>query len=213
MPSDPVGPIITPEDVLQAVLRTLQAWLPYYLSNLLSKRDGPGVPQIPDPKSYHGGIDEGSWIGEVLPEVMVLTPVPIGEPERPEYLQWYSLNVKVACKGDQTVARAEDEARVQASYLGAALMLLVQQTSLGGLTQDLVMAGAPTITFPNPDERFIVQATVRFNILVGSIITQGGPKGTVPEPEGPTGEQGLGPPAAEVYIAEKASFTIVEKDE
>ena len=88
--------------------------------------------------STHGGIDDDSWIGEVDPELMLLVS-PLGEAERPAYLQWYLIDAKVMCVGDQTNKRAEDEARVQAAYLGGALMLLVQQPSLGGLAQDLTI--------------------------------------------------------------------------
>jgi hypothetical protein len=202
-----IGPIITPEDVLQAALFTYKLWIPYYLENLEGERELPAK-TIPRPKRYHGGVDDKSWIGEVLPEVMLLVS-PLGEPERPEYVQCWSIDAKVACKGDQTNARAEDEARVQASYLGAALMLLVQQPTLGGLAQDLIMTGSPTLSFPSSD-RYIVQASARFQAWTGSIISQEGPTGTVPEtPE--EGEEQLGPPGAPTYVTEKASFTVREK--
>jgi hypothetical protein len=204
-----VGPLITPEDVLQAALLTLKLWVPFYLTEVETER---GLPEntIQRPKSYHGGVDDKSWIGETMPEVMLLVS-PIGEPERPAYLQWYLVDAKVACKGDQAKARAEDEARVQASYLGGALMLLVQQPSLGGLAQDLVMTGSPTLSFPSSD-RYVVQANARFQVLTGSVINQEGPKGTVPQiPEEGGGEQS-GPPGAPTYIAEKATIAVEAKE-
>lgn len=204
-----IGQIITPEDVLQAALLTLRTWVPYYLKDIEAERGLPAGTITP-PKSYHGGVDDGSWIGEVLPEVMLLVS-PLGEPERPEYVQCYLIDAKVACKGDQTTKRAEDEARVQAAYLGAALMLLVQQPSLGGLAQDLVMTSSPSLSFPDSDARYIVQATARFQAWTGSIVTEEGPAGTVPVPsEGGDGEQ-LGPPGAPTYVAKKASITVETK--
>jgi hypothetical protein len=203
-----VGALITPEDVLQAALLTYKLWVPYYCTQFETDRGLP-ADTIQRPKSYHGGVDDKSWIGEVMPEVMLLVS-PLGEAERPDYLQWYLVDAKVACKGDQTDDRAEDEARVQASYLGGALMLLVQQPSLGGLAQDLIMTASPTLSFPSSD-RYVVQANARFQVRTGSIITQEGPKGTVPEipPEG-GGEQ-LGPPGAPTYVAESLHFTVETK--
>jgi hypothetical protein len=207
-----VGPIITTEDVLQAVLFTYKLWMPYYLAELEAEHDLKGEddkPAITRPRSYHGGVDDESWIGEVLPEVMIVVS-PLGEPERPEYAQWYLIDAKVACKGDQVNARAEDEARVQASYLGGALMLLVQQPSLGGLAQDLTMTSSPTLSFLS-SERYVVQASARFQVRTGSIITQEGPRGTVPQtPEEGGGEQ-LGPPGAPTYVAESAHITVERK--
>lgn len=196
------GPVIVTEQVRHAVQRTLEVWLPYCLSEL-EVEHGLAEGTIPRPRSYHGGVDDGSWIGEVLPEVMLLVS-PLGEPERPEYRQWYLVDAKVACKGDQTTGRAEDEARVQAAYLGAALMLLIQQPSLGGLAQDLIMTAAPSLSFPSTDDRYIVQASARFEVFVGSIITQEGPVGTVAQP----GEEQLGPPGAPTYKIERASVEV-----
>lgn len=203
-----VGPIITPEDVLQAALLTYKLWVPYYCTQFETDRELP-ADTIQRPQSYHGGVDDKSWIGEVMPEVMLLI-TPMGEPERPEYLQWFLIDAKVACKGDQTNDRAEDEARVQAAYLGGALMLLVQQPSLGGLAQDLKMTGTPNLTFPSSD-RYVVQATAKFEVRTGPIITQEGPRGTVPQiPEEGGGEQ-LGPPGAPTYVAESAHITVETK--
>jgi hypothetical protein len=204
-----IGQIITSEDVLQAALFTYKNWFPYYLADFETER-GLAPDTIVRPKSYHGGIDDHSWSFEVQPEVMVLVS-PIGEPERPEYLQWYLIDAKVVYVGDQVNKRAEDEGRVQAALLGAALELLVQQPSLGGLAQDLKMTASPRISFPYSDERHIVQAAARFEVSVGSIIAQEGPKGTVPQipPEG-GGEQ-LGPPGAPTYVAESAHITVETK--
>jgi hypothetical protein len=204
-----IGPIILPEDVLGAALFTYKTWTDYYLADLEAERDLPGG-TISRPKSYHGGIDDAAWIGEVDPEMMLLVS-PIGEPQRPEYLQWYLIDAKVVYVGDQTKARAEDEARVQASYLGGALMLLVQQPSLGGLAQDLKMVASPSLSFPYSDERHVVKASARFEVSVGSIITQEGPKGTVPLTPAEGGGEQLGPPGAPTYVAESAHITVETK--
>lgn len=204
-----VGQIITREDVLRAALFTYKVWMDYYLSDFESER---GLPAntIQRPRSYHGGIDDGSWIGEVAPEVMLLVS-PLGPAERPQYVQSYLIDAKVMCVGDQTSKRAEDEARIQADYLGGALMLLIQQPSLGGLAQDLLMSTSPAVTIPNSDERHVVQGAARFQVWTGSIIGQEGPTGTVPMTPEEGGPEQLGPPGAPTYIAEHASVTVEEK--
>ncbi len=186
MSEDQFGQIIGPEAILAAAVSTLELWMPGYLA-ALERKNHLENKTIPRPQMYHGGIDWGSWEGRVLPEVMVLVK-PTGLPERtaPLYIQRYELWVGCACIGQQLAGRAEDEARVVASYLGAASMLLVQgeRSSLGGLVEQLEMTSAPEVSIPDEEHREIVQATTGFEVRVPGIISEfAGPVGATPETE------------------------------
>jgi hypothetical protein len=130
-------------------------------------------------------VDWESWVGEVLPEVMVLVK-PTGLPERTAalYIQRYELWVGCACIGQQLGERAEDEARVTAAYLGAASMLLVQgeRSSLGGLVERLEMTNAPEVSVISPEHREVLQARTGFALWVPGIVSEfAGPVGSAPE--------------------------------
>lgn len=203
MPEDFFGPLVSPEDVIQAALATLRVWLPEYCAEVERKHSlqPKTIPRPPTEECFHGGVDFESWIGEDLPEVIV-TCKPSGDPERSGsvgYTQGYEL--KLGCLwvgvGSTLAEHAEDEARMVASYLGAASMLLVQQPTLGGLTERLVMTASPDVTLPNPEQRAIAQVVTGFEVWVAQILDENaGPvqpnPGEVPEyngPEQPYGEE------------------------
>lgn len=193
MSEDTYGPIVSDEQIRAAAVQTCEAWMPEYLANL-ERKNGLAKGAIARPQSYHGGVDWDSWIGEVLPEVMVLVK-PTGLPERTAalYVQRYELWVGCACIGQQTSERAEDEARVAAAYLGAASMLLVQgeRSSLGGLAEQLEMTSAPEVSVISPEHREVLQVRTGFELRVPGIVSEfAGLVGATPkESEGYTGPE------------------------
>lgn len=182
-----VGPLISPEDVIDAAVQTLTVWLPFYCSEVERQKGlrRKTIPRPPAPESYHGGVDLESWIGQDTPEVMVLAK-PSGPPERSAafYTQGYALTVGCLWvgSGSELAERAEDEARKVASYLGAATMLLIQQPTLGGLTERLVMTASPDVSLPDPEKRAIAQVVTEFEVWVSEIVNEfAGPTGLTPQ--------------------------------
>ncbi len=189
MAEDLFGPLISPEDLIDAAIETLRdrGWFNAYLRNVEEKHGlrKQIIPRPPVPESYHGGIDLESWIGEDAPEVMILCK-PSGEPERSAsfYTQGYELTIGclVIATGSVLAERPEDDARKIASYLGAASQLLVQQPTLGGLTERLVMTAAPDVTLPEPEKRNIAQVVTKFEVWVTEIVSEtAGPVGPTPQ--------------------------------
>ncbi len=186
------GEIISTYDVEQAAVKTLREWTNDYLAEIERKRGLPKktIPRPPAFESYHGGVDLESWTQDVAPEVMVICK-PLGAPEirgQGGYGQGYDLTVGCLWvgTGSALAERPEDEARAVASYLGAASMLLVQQPTLGALSERLRMTAPPTISLPNPDRRDIALATTQFEVWVATIIEEGeGPLALGQEPEEP----------------------------
>lgn len=217
MPEDRFGPLISPEDIIDAAVTTLQVWFDTYLNNVEEKHGlhKKTIPRPPVPESYHGGIDLESWIGQDTPEVMVLCK-PI---ERPEfsgtagYTGKFSLTTGCLCVGTGSVLaeRPEDDARKIASYLGAASQLLVQQPTLGGLTERLRMSALPDVTFPDPEKRSIAQVVTTFDVWVAQVVSEaGGPIG--PTPEESPGYTGREEPFEDTPTVEDINITVTVEE-
>jgi hypothetical protein len=187
MAEDLFGQFISPEDVIDAAVETLRTWLPTYMAEVERQKglQPRTIPRPPTPESYHGGVDLETWVGADTPEVMVLAK-PSGPPERfaSSYTQGYTLTVGCLCigTGSTLAERPEDDARIVASYLGAATMLLVQQPALGGLTERLVMIAAPDVSLPDSEKRAIAQVVTEFEVWVTEIVSEtAGPVGPTPQ--------------------------------
>lgn len=175
---DIFGPIYGPWDVELAVVATLRLWMPEYLAEIERKRGlhARTIPRPPDPESYHGGADFDTWVQDRTPEVIVVVH-PNGRPEYAAsngYTQAY--NVEVGCQwvgsGSPLAEQPEDEARAVASHLGAASQLLVQQPTLGGLSERVILAAAPDVTLPEPDRRDLAQVVTGFEVWVPTIVRE-----------------------------------------
>lgn len=191
-PSEYFGPLISTWDVEQAVLVTLGNWLPIYLAvleeiNNLPKRT---IPRPPVAESLHGGVDYTSYILEQLPSVIVVVE-PIGNPGYAEsvgYTQAFAVGVGCVYQGfgGEVAEQPEDEARMVASYYGAAAMLLVQQGALSGSMGDLVervrLTGAPRLTTPDPSKKQVCLSVTTFNVWIAPIVREvDGALGPLPE--------------------------------
>lgn len=213
MAEDIFGPLVATEDVVQAAVSTLTLWMPEYLAEVERKKGlrRKTIPRPPTSESYHGGVDLEAWIGADAPEVMVVVK-PSGEPERSAsagYTQGYTLEVGCLCigTGSTLAERAEDEARIIASYLGAATMLLIQQPTLGGLTERLVMTAAPEVSLPDPDRRAIAQVVTGFEVWVSQIIEESaGPVG--PNPQESPGYEGQEEPFEDAPTVETVDIKV-----
>jgi hypothetical protein len=201
---DLFGPLVSPEDLIDAAIATLVTWFPTYCAEVERKHQllPKTIPRPPVPESYHGGVDLDSWIGQNTPEVMVLVkPSGSREPSASFYTQGYTLTIGCLYIGTGSVLaeRPEDDTRKIASYLGAATMLLIQQPTLGGLTERLVMTAAPDVTLPDTEKRAIAQVVTEFEVWVTEIVSEtSGPVGPSPqESPGYTGPEEPFQPAPE----------------
>jgi hypothetical protein len=208
---DLFGPLVGPEDIIDAAIATLRVWFDTYLNSVeekhgLAKRT---IPRPPTPESYHGGVDLESWIAEDAPEVMVMVKPSGVEHSATFYTGKFTLTIGCLCIGTGSVLaeRAEDDARKIASYLGAASQLLVQQPTLGGLTERLRLVGLPDVTLPDPERRAIAQVVTEFDVWVSEVISEAaGPIG--PTPEGSPGYTGREEPFEDTPIAEDINITV-----
>lgn len=195
------GPLVDPWDVQEAVLATYREWLPTYLAEVERQKelDNLALGRPPSPDSYYGGVDFDSWSESETPAVIV-TCVPEGAPEHGPEVDTQGYQVQVGCV---VVDVDEDRARMVASHFGAASMLLVQQSGLGGLAERIVMSSAPRVEFPNPEDRRVARSVAAFAVWVTPIVnTDAGPTVVPTEPEEPAAEW---PTATDVDVTIEAA--------
>jgi len=157
-------------DVEEAVLSTLRIWIPEWLAATERARGilRETLTRPPAERSYHGGDDFDSWREDQMPEY--ITVVKADSLERNASAGYtVAYDVEIACV---LIEQDEEEARTQISLHGAALMFLVQQPTLGGLAERLVMTKAPTPEFPIPDNRRIARTTASFTVWVSTVVEE-----------------------------------------
>jgi hypothetical protein len=191
------GPLLSRYDVEKGVLETLAKWFPTYCAEI-ERKEGfqpRTLVRPPAPESYHGGVDFDSYDEGTTPEVIVVCN-PSGNAERYEsegYSQTYEIQVGVVCFSEKQVGdlTEEDDARLKASFYGAATQLLVQQP-VSVLETDCwtTMIQSPRVDLPDPDERRRALSVSVFHTFVSTIVREG---------IGPTGEPPLEDPSEEPY--------------
>lgn len=131
--SDVFGTIFTPRKMEDALMVTLQTWMPTYLAEIERQtlRDSESLPH---PQSWANSTSEFNAIpgDEIMPLVVVICTGLAGEPERHgdgRYRAPWACGVGVFTSG-----RDQDSSRGLAYDYGAAIRaLIVQHQSLGGL--------------------------------------------------------------------------------
>lgn len=174
------GPVVSTWDVELAVISTLREWINEYLRDIEIKRGlkQKTIPRPPAADSIHGGVDLESWRQERGPEIIAVVK-PTGAPTlrgQGGYEQGYTLEIGCVWvgAGSPLVEQPEDEARAVASYLGAAVsMLVLNQPTFGGLTERLRLTAAPVVTAPNPDRKELALCTTSFEMWVATIVEEG----------------------------------------
>lgn len=199
------GSITSTIDVEEATLETLRIWIPEWLSEVERQKGKQRgyLNRPPDPESYHGGDDFDSWKEDDCPEYIVV--VKADSLERNASAGYtVAYNVDIACV---LIQQDEEEARTQISLHGAALMFLVQQATLGGLAERLVMTKAPTPEFPDPTNRRLARAIASFTVWVASVVNENlGP--VQPNPKESPEYEGKEEAWADEPIVEKVEETI-----
>lgn len=164
------GRVVTTIDVEEAFLTTLSTWMPEWLYQVELQKELPRgtLTRPPAPESYHGGDDFESWKADLLPEVIVdVKPSSLERSASAAYTTAYDVQVATILERQD-----EEEARFHASLHGAATMFLVQQPSLGGLAERLVMITAPTPEFLATDERRLARTIATFTVWVTQVVNE-----------------------------------------
>ena len=227
-----IGPLVGTYTLEQQIVEKYRVWAFEYLREIERKETLParalGRPGTPE--SFHGGLDFTEWKADELPKLIVIVEPSgtverdastdpyeneHGEPEgRGGYTQTYEVRVGciVRALGAGTIAQPsplpEDEARAIASGWGAMSMLLVDQPP--ALASDIHMVDAPRLSYPNPDERTVVQSTATFWVTVTPIkLLSAGPTSLLPK-ESPEW-QGQEEPWKQEPVVSTTKLTVAKK--
>lgn len=164
------GPLVGVPQVSAAALTMLQTWLPTYLweierANVLVRGT---IPHPPTPESFRADRDFLGWQQDECPTVIAVVN-PTGETERSAsagYSQWFEIQI-----GAVVIDETEETAELIAGYYGTAIQgAILQNGSLGGISQRTEMTSAPRLEFQDPDERLGLQAAATFEVLVPMIV-------------------------------------------
>lgn len=179
-----LGPIISDDQVEEAVLATLRNWVPLYLAEV-ERNVGldPGFYDRPADSSYTARTDFDKWPEEWLPLVMAITPGIEDDPPKDGYGHLRArFGIGVVC-----VVSSVDrlETRRYAYRLGAAVRAaLVQHASLdlalGGTVRGVDLVGGRNNELPTEDDRTIWASRQLFVVEVGNFLSTNGPGITVP---------------------------------
>lgn len=190
--ASPFGPLVSRQDVQQAVLATLQEWIISYLAEVERQEQlpartipTPGLQDPVNPVSFRGSLDFARYKGDELPMLIVVVQ-PVGSAERQQqgvYLQWYESQVAAIVQDADQEILAEQ----LADWYGKALLgLLTQQGALGTRTDPVeglvpfsiktVLASSPRTEFPDPTDRKLARSVCTIRTLVPVVDESQGPR-------------------------------------
>lgn len=160
-----IGPLISAQDVCEAVEATLIAWLPSVSAEIALA----GGPTLPLPTTYDMPSAEALISGSAeLPAVVVSSPGIIGVPERDEDMAYRATWAVIV----SVFARGEDYRETAAQVRGFALacrVALAQHPSLGGFAAELLWAGEEYDALDARAARTLGAGYVTFNVTVDSV--------------------------------------------
>ena len=178
------GPLISPWPLEQQIITVYQTWAGEYLADIERKEGlrARQIPRPPAPESYRGSLDGLAWKAERIPQIDPVFNAHSIQEGRGAYIQDFEVTVVCTCEsfGGAISEQAEDQARAIASYYGAMSMLLVDNPP--ALAADLMIISMPRLSFPDPDNRYVVQSTTQFHVYgVPVKALAAGPNTTVPK--------------------------------
>lgn len=168
------GPVITGNDVENAVTTTLRLWLPTYLAEM-ERHSGRPAGVLPAPRSWSTVSVFHQYNDQQLPAAIVVSPGTADEPERHgdgTYSVTWDVVVAILVKG-QTAANANELAKL---YATAVRMIALQKGGLGGFASSTDWGGETNDEAP-PDYLPVGWVTgVPLRVRVDAVVTAfGGP--------------------------------------
>lgn len=136
------GTVIEVDEVEDALLATLKAWIKPHLAYQANRRGLP-VNTFEAPRAWPTVDEFDLRAHEQLPAIVIITPSTAPAPkrnERGQYRQTWPFEVRAAVAG-----KTERDARKLASaYLAAIKGAVVQNPTLGGKVEKTILVGPPT---------------------------------------------------------------------
>lgn len=165
------GPIGGPWSVEAAVVATLERWLwPTYLEEV-ERQTALKVGTVLKPERIYGAFDDGDYIAELMPGVLVKCTEPDGEPERFAsigYTQNYAVSVMCVMRNDH-----RHIARRDSGLYAEAVMAAIGQQLAGDhpdLISDVWMTASPSTDLPLTSTRLLYMSRVDFAVYLAPIM-------------------------------------------
>ncbi len=162
------GPIVAVQDVEDAIVAHLRAWVPAVLREIEDQRgmDAGALMRARHDRAYRGGVDFDSWSQDALPAYVVV--VKPGDLEHTERGYGVFFQVGIAVVG---VLPTEDRLRSVLSYHGAAVMVaMVQHGGLGGIAASTRMVDPPEVRLYDSDKHLIGRCEAMYRVLVNGVV-------------------------------------------
>lgn len=182
MPDSIWGTSVDNDDVVQAVINTIDYWIDAYLS-LKESVKGIADQTIARPRSYNPTFDVDNWVEGQVPQIAVVCAGTVGEQTlrgSGDVSSWFEVHVS-AIVTDQTEALTR---RVAAIYQSALAMILKQQQQLDGGTGDPFASELTLmewqIELPDESNRTLISSTVVVHVLISSILNASDGPTTLP---------------------------------
>ena len=167
------GELIIETDVDEAVIGQLKMWYETYLYQIEGKR-GLVAGSVQRPKSFTSTLEDDTFLDPTLPAIIVTTArtteAPALTPDGKYYGPWRVI-VSVVTRG-----RTSPEARFYAAlYGGATRLIMVDQGSLGGFSQNVKWRGGglERVELDENDARYLVAAVNEFDVYLEDVLQAG----------------------------------------
>jgi len=183
---DVFGDLYGAGSVEQAMITTLELWLPSYIAEINRQL---GAPVLVLPKDYRYQPDERS-IAPNTAQVMVVSPGTVGEPERRSNATRATFDARVTVFFGG-VSNFNESRAIMHAYSAAVLGAIGQHPSLGDFAETTVWKGVQAGIEERSATYWRTQCINRFNVVVSSVMS---PFGGIPAPA-------VGAPAAPVEVS------------
>ncbi|HUB99247.1 MAG TPA: hypothetical protein VMS11_05430 [Solirubrobacterales bacterium] len=174
MTDEVFGPFVLDEEVQAAIVDTVTTWMPTYLARIERKLELEAE-SLPLPASYaladHGALADIP--DEQLPCVAVLCPM---SGEKPPRQDSYGNNVVSYLLNLTAIVTGADQAAADllaSRYRKALELILVQQPSLGGLTEGVIFKGWRELALEPAEPRDVAARIAVFEVLVPNAVQAG----------------------------------------
>lgn len=162
------GRIVTAEQVEQAVIETLQLWLPTYLRQMEVVGERPDQSLRP-PRHYKTANRFENWPDDQLPVAVVVSPGLREAPRRlgsGEFNAKWTVGIGIVCSADN----AQNTNSLAKAYAAAVRAVLTQKPDLGGFAAGVEWLDETYDDAPVEAGRTLASGQVVFAIQVNSVL-------------------------------------------
>lgn len=176
--------LVLASDVDDAIVSTLQTWMPQYIA-MVSRKIGQAWNWLPPPKSYVVTNDPNHWPEEQLPAVVVANAKTDSHPKRngQAYRVTWPLKIVVFVSANDRPATE----RLAKYYGGAVRLILAQKPALGGIAAGTEWEGEEyNLRIADQDQRVLGSCANSFCVDVRNVMQAfGGPSDPNGDPSTP----------------------------